>query len=79
MPNFDKSAFPYNYQPQAQINALRGWGQNEPGRALPNNANNQLLVATCEIAILGMQARRPRELQILAGLRSRFALVAGAT
>ena len=79
MPNFDKSAFPYNYRPQAQINALRGWEQNEPGRALPNKANNQLLVATWDIAILVSQDRRPRDLQILAGLRSWFALVAGAT
>jgi len=34
MPDFDKPALPYNYQPQARINALRAWEQSEPGRAL---------------------------------------------
>jgi hypothetical protein len=49
MPPFPKPSFTYNYQLDAQIQALRDWEKTEPGRNIPAKAQNRVLLATWNI------------------------------
>jgi hypothetical protein len=68
MPPFDKPDFTYDYQVSSQINALRAYRQNKPGRAIPSKATDRLLVATWNVANLGVQERRDKDYRLIAEL-----------
>lgn len=57
MPPFPEPSFEYEYNVQAQINALREYEATKPGRDIPDKAPNRLLIATWNIANLG----RPKQ------------------
>jgi endonuclease/exonuclease/phosphatase family metal-dependent hydrolase len=76
MPPFPKPAFSYEYQLSPQIDALRKYRDTKPGRAIPAKAANRLLVATWNVANLGVQERREKDYLLIAELVSWFDLVA---
>src|SRR6266545_99830 len=53
MPPFPKPSFEYDYNVQAQLNALREYEATQPGRDIPDRAADRLLIATWNIANLG--------------------------
>lgn len=76
MPSFPKPSFSFNYNTQSEVQHLRNYRDNAPGRRIPNKANNRLLIATWNIANLGQQQRRPKDYQLLAEIISWFDIVA---
>lgn len=76
MPPFPEPTFSYDYQLEAQLAALRSWRDTEAGRAIPARAPNRLLLATWNIANLGVQKRRTKDYQLIAEILSWFDLVA---
>jgi len=76
MPPFDKPDFTHDYDPPSEIDALWAYRQNKPGRAIPDKAVDRLLVATWNVANLGMQERRDKDYRLIAELVSWFDLVA---
>ncbi len=76
MPPFPKPSFEYGYHLAAQLSALREWRDTEPGRAIPAKARDRLLVATWNIANLGVQQRRPQDYALIAEIISWFDLTA---
>ncbi len=76
MPPFEKPAFTYNYQLAAQIKALHKWREHKPGRQIPEKADDRLLLATWNIANLGLQERREKDYRLIAELVSWFDLTA---
>lgn len=57
---FEKPSFDYAYQVEAQVSALRSWRDKEPGRRIPAKAADRLLLATWNVANLGLQERASR-------------------
>jgi len=55
---------------------LRDYEQTKPGRNIPNKAPDRLLVASWNVANLGLQERRDKDYQIIAEMISWFDLVA---
>lgn len=76
MPSFPKPKFTFNYNTNDEIASLRMYRDNKPGRQIPSKANNRLLLATWNIANLGLQKRNPSDYQILAEILSWFDIVA---
>jgi endonuclease/exonuclease/phosphatase family metal-dependent hydrolase len=76
MPPFVKPEFTYNYQVEAQINALRRYRDEKPGRRIPEKVPDKLLLATWNIANLGVQERRDKDARLLAEIVSWFDLIA---
>ena len=76
MPPFDKPDFAYDYQVSSQIDALWAYRQNKPGRAIPSKAADRLLLATWNVANLGVQERRDKDCRLIAELVGWFDLVA---
>ena len=76
MPAFPKPAFTYNYQVAAQIAALRHYEQTKPGRNIPDKAPDRLLLASWNVANLGLHERRDKDYQVIAEMISWFDLVA---
>ena len=76
MPPFDKPAFTYNYRVSSQIRILRAYRQNKPGRAIPSKAADRLLLATWNIANLGLQERRDKDYRLITKLVSWFDVAA---
>jgi endonuclease/exonuclease/phosphatase family metal-dependent hydrolase len=76
MPPFEKPGFQYHYHTQAQINALRDYRDSKPGRQIPPKSPQRLLIATWNIANLGVQERREKDYRLLAEMASWFDLVA---
>lgn len=78
MPPFEKPAFPYDYDLDAELAALREYPK-QPGkedRAIPPKRQGRLLVATWNIANLGVQERREKDHRLLAEVLGWFELVA---
>lgn len=75
MPAFPKPKFAYSYQVASQVKALRHWRDHQPGRAIPPKGAGTLLLATWNIANLGLQDRRPSDLRLMAEIVSWFDLV----
>jgi hypothetical protein len=73
---FPKPTFSYDYDVDAQIAALREYEQTKPGRAIPPKAANRLLIATWNIANLGLQERRDKDYRLLAVILGWFDLIA---
>jgi len=73
---FDKPAFSYNYQIQSQLDALDIYRAQEPGRDIPQKNDNRILIATWNIANLGLQERKNKDYQIIAHMINWFDLIA---
>ena len=63
---FPKPAFSYEYEVDAQIAALREYEQTKPGRAIPPKTADRILIATWNIANLGVQERRDKDYRLIA-------------
>jgi endonuclease/exonuclease/phosphatase family metal-dependent hydrolase len=73
---FPKPAFSYEYEVDAQIAALREYEQTKPGRAIPPKQSDRVLIATWNIANLGVQERRDKDYRLIAEILSWFDLIA---
>jgi hypothetical protein len=76
MPPFPRPSFDSAYHIGSQINALHTYRDTKPGRAIPAKNPNRLLVASWNIANLGVQERQDRDYRLLAEMVSWFDLVA---
>jgi endonuclease/exonuclease/phosphatase family metal-dependent hydrolase len=76
MPPFPKPIFSYEYELPAQLEALRRYRDTKPGRTIPAKADDRLLLATWNIANLGVQERRDSDHRLLAEILSWFDLAA---
>jgi endonuclease/exonuclease/phosphatase family metal-dependent hydrolase len=76
VPPFPRPRFAYDYEPAAQIAALRDYRKNKPGRQIPRKSSKTLLVATWNIANLGVQDRLDSDYALMAEMASWFDLVA---
>ena len=76
MPPFPKPRFAYDYDPAAQIAALWDYRKNKPGRRIPKKTSKTLLVATWNIANLGVQDRLDSDYALIAEMVTWFDLVA---
>ena len=76
MPPFPKPKFPYKFVLQEEIAALGHYRDNKDGRSIPKKSKNRLLVATWNIANLGLQKRKPSHYRLIAELISWFDMVA---
>lgn len=73
MPPFPKPSFSYEYRPSSQLGALR---EHKVARAVPEKSADRLLVATWNVANLGVQERREKDHLLIAEIVSWFDLVA---
>ncbi|MCK5553888.1 MAG: hypothetical protein KAJ09_12130, partial [Deltaproteobacteria bacterium] len=76
MPSFPKPPFTFAYQTTQEIDALREYRDHEPGRKIPDKKDNRLLLATWNVANLGLQKREASDYLVLAEILSWFDLVA---
>lgn len=76
MPPFPKPRFDYAYDVAHELAALRAYRRDEPGRQLPKKASDRLLLATWNIANLGVQDRLDDDYALMAEIISWFDLVA---
>lgn len=76
MPPFPKPSVAYDYTVASQIAAVRQYRDTKPGRAIPAKKANRLLLATWNIANLGVQQRRDKDYRLLAEIISWFDLIA---
>ena len=76
MPPFPKPRFDFAYNPAAEIKALRKYFGDDPARAIPKKKPNRFLIATWNIANLGVQHRRDQDYKLLAEIISWFDVVA---
>jgi endonuclease/exonuclease/phosphatase family metal-dependent hydrolase len=75
VPPFPKPRFDYGYDPAVEVKALRRYRDTEPGRAIPAKADNRLLLATWNVANLGVQDRVDSDYQLIAEIMSWFDLI----
>ena len=76
MPPFPKPRFDYAYELARERAALRAYRREKPGRQIPAKAKDMLLVATWNIANLGVQDRLASDYALIAEVISWFDLVA---
>jgi hypothetical protein len=76
MPPFPKPTFSYDYRLSSQIEALREYKDTTPGRSVPTNAKDRLLVANWNVDRLGVQDRRDQDYRLIAEIVGWFDLVA---
>jgi len=76
MPAFPKPKFSYVVNVAKERNHLRSYRDSKPGRAIPTKKTNKLLLATWNIANLGLQVRNAEHYKIIAEIISWFDLVA---
>jgi endonuclease/exonuclease/phosphatase family metal-dependent hydrolase len=76
MPPFPPPKFAYDYDVQAELAALRSYRDTAPGRQIPEKAADRLLLATWNIANLGVQRRLESDYQLIAEIVGWFDLVA---
>ena len=76
MPPFPKPKFDYTYDPAAEVKALRRYRDTEPGHGVPAKASNRVLLATWNVANLGVQDRLDSDHQLIAEIMSWFDLIA---
>jgi endonuclease/exonuclease/phosphatase family metal-dependent hydrolase len=76
VPPFPKPRFAYDYDLAAQVTALRDYRKNKPGRQIPRKSSKTLLLATWNIANLGVQDRLEGDYALIAEMISWFDLVA---
>ncbi len=78
MPAFPKPRTKYDYSPSAQLKALREYSKQKgkEDRTIPPRTRNRLLLATWNIANLGVQQRRPKDYRLIAEIIGWFDVVA---
>lgn len=76
MPPFPKPRFSYDYDPAHEVAALRHYVATEPGRAVPAKGPGTLLLATWNVANLGVQQRRDHDYRMIAEILSWFDVAA---
>ena len=76
MPSFPRPSFTYNYQVDIEISNLKNYKNTASGRAIPSKGSNRLLIATWNIANLGLQDRKDSDCQLIAEMISWFDMVA---
>jgi endonuclease/exonuclease/phosphatase family metal-dependent hydrolase len=76
MPPFPKPTFDFDYDVASEITALREYRDTKPGRAVPAKAANRLLLATWNVANLGVQEREESDYQLIAAMVAWFDIVA---
>jgi endonuclease/exonuclease/phosphatase family metal-dependent hydrolase len=78
MPAFRKPTFAYDYDAAVELKALRRYPTlpEKEDRAIPAKSNRHLLLATWNIANLGVQDRREKDYRLIAEIISWFDLVA---
>ncbi len=76
MPPFPKPRFAYDYDLKRELAALRAYRRRKPGRQVPPKGKDRLLVATWNIANLGVQDRLESDYELIAEIISWFDLVA---
>ena len=76
MPPFPKPRFDYSYDLAHEIAALRDYRKHKPGRQIPARGKGRLLVATWNVANLGVQDRLDSDYTLIAEVMSWFDLVA---
>ena len=76
MPEFPKPTFPYSYQVDAQIQALRGLRAEPEGTGHPRQVTGSTPGRPWNIANLGVQERRDKDYRLIAEMISWFDLVA---
>src|SRR4051794_30578815 len=77
MPAFRKPSFDFDWDAADEVKALRDYPKlpDREDRAIPAKQNGRLLLATCNIATLGLQKRRDKDHQLLAEVISWFDLI----
>lgn len=76
MPAFPKPKFAFDYDLATEIKALRDYPKAKPDRKIPDKSPKSLLLATWNIANLGLQDRRENDYRLIAEMLSWFDLVA---
>ena len=76
MPPFPKPRFDYSYDVDREIAALRAYPLAKPDRKIPKKSSDKLLVATWNIANLGVQDRLDTDYALMAEMIGWFDLVA---
>lgn len=76
MPSFPKPSFYFDFNVEEEKDALRNYRDNKPGRKIPQKTNDKLLIATWNIANLGLQNRQDKEYDIIAEMVSWFDIIA---
>jgi endonuclease/exonuclease/phosphatase family metal-dependent hydrolase len=76
MPPFPVPGFSFDYQVDEEIAALRHWRDTQPDRAIPTKTPGRLLLATWNLANLGLQQRTDSDYQLIAEILSWFDLIA---
>ena len=66
----------YNYDLDTELDALRRYERTEPGRDIPDKSENHVVVATWNIANLGVQKRRTKDYRLIAEIVGWFDLIA---
>lgn len=76
MPSFPKPSDYHNFAAGTEKKRLRNYRDNKPGRKIPDKANNRILLATWNIANLGLQERTDNEYKLIAELVNWFDIIA---
>src|SRR6185437_3506390 len=76
MPPFPKPRFDYQYDLSSELAALRDYPRQKKDRKIPKRAADKLLVATWNIANLGVQDRLDSDYALMAEIIGWFDLVA---
>ena len=76
MPPFPKPRFDYDYVLGDQIEAVRKHRDTAPERKIPKKTKSSILIASWNIANLGVQQRRDKDYRLIAEIISWFDLVA---
>jgi endonuclease/exonuclease/phosphatase family metal-dependent hydrolase len=76
VPPFPKPRFDYTYDLEHELAAVRDYRKNKEGRQIPAKGKGRLLVATWNIANLGVQDRDDSDYALLAEMISWFDLAA---
>lgn len=78
MPAFPKPRFSYDYDLERELKALRNYPKlpEKEDRAVPPKSKGHLLLATWNIANLGVQQRREKDYRLIAEVISWFDLIA---
>jgi endonuclease/exonuclease/phosphatase family metal-dependent hydrolase len=76
VPPFPEPKFDYSYEVGEQIAALRTYRDTKEGRAIPAKAGTRLLLATWNVANLGVQSRLDSDYALIAEMIGWFDLIA---
>jgi endonuclease/exonuclease/phosphatase family metal-dependent hydrolase len=76
MPPFPKPRFDYSYDLAHELAAVRAYRREKPGRQIPKKGSDRILLATWNIANLGVQDRLDSDYALIAEMIGWFDLVA---